>query len=278
LPRLPHLIVDVKEPECTLDIELRDDGFAYLFVGQEFGMGGFPAGTAGKGLLLLSGGIDSPVAGYLAMKKGLSLELMHFESTPLTSIEAAQKAVDLAAVLAKYSPQNQIKLHMVPFEPLHSLLLAAIPESYSITIMRRMMYRIATRYIETNAIDLLVNGESLGQVASQTVESMKTIAKVTDALILRPLVTYDKNDIIRLARELQTFDISNRPFEDCCAIYVPKSPVIRPDAAFASHLESRMDWEVLVQVALSAIKTIVVPAGRPIDLSSRGLTVAQALS
>lgn len=278
LPKLPHLIVDVKEPECTLDIELRDDGFAYLFVGQEYGMGGFPAGTAGKGLLLLSGGIDSPVAGYLAMKKGLSLDLMHFESTPLTSIEAAQKAVDLASILAKYAPKNQIKLHMVPFEPLHSALLAAIPESYSITIMRRMMYRIATRFIQANAIDLLVNGESLGQVASQTVESMKTISNVTDALILRPLVTYDKNDIIKLARELETFDISNRPFEDCCAIYVPKSPVIRPDAAFATLLEKRMDFERLVQAAVSEIKTLVVTAGRPIDLASKGLTVAQALS
>lgn len=277
LPQLPQLIVDVKDPERTLDIELRDDGFAYLFVGQEFGMGGFPAGTAGKGLLLLSGGIDSPVAGYLAMKKGVELEVIHFESTPLTSIEAAQKVVDLAAILAKYAPDNQLRLHLVPFEPLHSILLETIPESYTITIMRRMMYRIAARLLESRKLDLLVNGESLGQVASQTVESMKTISMVTDALILRPLVTYDKNDIIKIAREIGTFDVSNRPFEDCCAIYVPKSPVIRPDAAFAALLERKTDFEPYLTQCVREVRTLVVTAGSPIDLAARGLTVAQAL-
>jgi thiamine biosynthesis protein ThiI len=278
LPQLPNLIVDVKEPECTLDIELRDDGHAYLFVGQEYGMGGFPAGTAGKGLLLLSGGIDSPVAGYLAMKKGLELELIHFESTPLTSIEAAQKAVDLAAILAKYAPDNRLRLHMIPFEPLHAKLLEVIPESYTITIMRRMMYRIATRLAEARKLDLLVNGESLGQVASQTVESMKTISLSTDALILRPLVTYDKNDIIKIAREIGTFEVSNRPFEDCCAIYVPKSPVIRPDAAFASMLERKADFEPFLAQCVQNVNTVVVKAGSPIDLPGRGVTVTQALS
>jgi len=277
LPQLPHLIVDVKEPERTLDIELRDDGYAYLFVGQEFGMGGFPAGTAGKGLLLLSGGIDSPVAGYLAMKKGVELELIHFESTPLTSIEAAQKVVDLAAILAKYAPDSQIRLHLVPFEALHAKLLEVIPESYTITIMRRMMYRIAARLVEGRKLDLLVNGESLGQVASQTVESMKTISMVTDVLILRPLVTYDKNDIIKIAREIGTFDVSNRPFEDCCAIYVPKSPVIRPDPAFAALLERKTDFEPYLAQCVREVRTVVVKAGSPIDLAARGLTVAQAL-
>lgn len=278
LPKLPHLYVDVKHPEKTLDVELRDDGFAYLFVGQDYGMGGYPAGTAGSALLLLSGGIDSPVAAYLSMKKGLTVELIHFESTPLTSIEAAQKAVDLAGVLARYAPQSQIKLHMVPFEPLHSKLLASIPESYSITIMRRMMYRIADRFASIHGLDVLVNGESLGQVASQTVDSMKTISAVTSQLILRPLLAYDKNDIIKIAREIGTFDISNRPFEDCCAIYVPKNPVIHPETRFADLLESRMEYATMLENAVLETKTIVVKAGLPIDLAAKGLTVLQALS
>jgi tRNA uracil 4-sulfurtransferase len=273
----PNLIVDVQDPEATLSIEIRDDG-AYLFVGQDFGMGGYPAGIAGRGLLMLSGGIDSPVAGYLAMKKGLRIDAIHFESTPLTAIESVQKTIDIAALLAAYQPHNALDLHLVPFEELHTLLLKNVPEAYLVTIMRRMMYRIAAAFRELQKIDVLVNGESLGQVASQTIESMRCITAVSTDLILRPLITYDKNDIIKIAREIGTFAISARPFEDCCTIYVPKCPVIRPLARIAEAIEAKFAWQEPLDRAVRNIKTLPIAANQPIDLIGKGLTVAEALT
>lgn len=272
----PNLIVDVQDPEAVLSIEIRDDG-AYLFVGQEYGMGGYPAGIAGTGLLMLSGGIDSPVAGYLAMKKGLNMAAIHFESTPLTAIESVQKTIDIARRLAAYQPHNAMDLHLVPFEELHTLLLKNVPEAYLVTIMRRMMYRIASAFREKQKIDVLVNGESLGQVASQTIESMRCISVVSNDLILRPLITYDKNDIIKIAREIGTFDISARPFEDCCTIYVPKSPVIRPLARIAEAIEAKFAWQEALDRSIAQIKTLHVDTNQPIDLVGKGWTVAEAL-
>ncbi len=196
-----NLYVDVHNPELLLQIEVREDA-TYIFTNEIKGIGGFPVGVAGKGLLMISGGIDSPVAGFLAQKQGIEIECIHFESTPLTSIESAQKVVDLVKVMAKFAPNNKIKLHMVPFMELHMAILDNIQDSYKITIMRRVMYKLASKYAQNKGILCLINGESVGQVASQTLQSMSVINSVTNMPVIRPLATYDKNDIVKLARKI----------------------------------------------------------------------------
>ena len=178
----------------------------------------------------LSGGIDSPVAGFLSMKQGIEIECIHYESTPLTSIESAQKVIDLTEKLAAYAPKAKIKLYMVPFAELHTALLNYIPESYNITIMRRMMYRIAEAIAKKNNDLILINGESIGQVASQTLQSISVINDVINMPVVRPLSTYDKLDIIKISRKIDTYTTSIKPFEDCCTVYVPKksSGQLRP--------------------------------------------------
>jgi thiamine biosynthesis protein ThiI len=213
-------------------------------------MGGFPVGIAGKGMLMLSGGIDSPVAGYLAMKQGLEIECVHFVSTPLTSIESAQKVIDVVKKMAVYAPNSRIKVHFVPFKELHMELLDKVHESYNITIMRRMMYRIATMLCEKNGALCIVNGESVGQVASQTLGSMHTINSVTNIPVLRPVVTYDKNEIIRIARKIDTYEISIRSFEDCCTVYVPKNPATYPTIEKSMEYEKLFDYDTLVKEAV----------------------------
>ena len=240
-------------------------------------MGGFPVGVAGKGLLMLSGGIDSPVAGYLAMKQGVEIECVHFESTPLTSIESAQKVVDLVKKMAKYAPKNRIKIHFVPFKELHMALLENVPESYNITIMRRMMYRIATQLCYKNNALCIVNGESVGQVASQTLGSMQTINAVTNMPIIRPVATYDKQDIIKISRKIDTYEISIRPFEDCCTVYVPKSPAISPSIEKSELYEKNFDYETLVKEAVENVKSIYVYTDSDLDLSLLGLEVRNVL-
>jgi thiamine biosynthesis protein ThiI len=240
-------------------------------------MGGYPVGVAGKGLLMLSGGIDSPVAGYLAMKQGVEIECIHFESTPLTSIESAQKVVDLVKKLAKYAPNNKINVHMVPFKELHMALLDNVPESYNITIMRRMMYRIATKLAKKKGCLCIINGESVGQVASQTLASMYTINSVTSFPILRPLCTYDKQDIIKISRQIDCYDLSIKPFEDCCTVYVPKNPVIKPRLRDALYYESKGDFDSLVEEAAMNTKRILITKDSDIDLSLLGFTVSEAL-
>lgn len=272
-----NLKVDVHHPKLELKIEIRSDGI-YLFNGQIRGLGGYPTGIAGKGLLMLSGGIDSPVAGFLAMKQGIKIECIHFESTPLTSIESAQKVIDLVKVMAKYAPNNRILLHMVPFKNLHMALLDKIPESYNITIMRRMMYRIATRVAQKHKDLVLINGESVGQVASQTLQSMATINEVTNISVIRPLATYDKVDIIALSRKIKAFDISIKPFEDCCTVYVPKAPATAPKAYKAEHFEKAIPYEELVNEAVENTKSIWISKDLDLDLSLYGLEVGEALA
>ncbi len=276
LVQMENLKVDVHNPELTLDVEVRTDG-AYIYLNQIMGTGGFPVSIGGKVIVLLSGGIDSPVAAFLAMKKGLQIECVHFESTPMTSIESVQKVIDLTEVLARYAPSNKIKLHLVPFFQLHEAIIQHIPESYLITIMRRMMLRIASE-IKTKAKALaIVTGDSIGQVASQTLESMATIQQVTDDLIIRPLASYDKLEIMTLARKIKTLDISNRPFSDCCSVYVPKSPSIRPEVFFAEKYEFKFAFKNLIEEIVSQTKTLEIDAFVHRDLQSLGLTVAEAL-
>lgn len=276
LKSCPQLTVDVHNPEVVLHVELRAQE-TYLYLNEIKGLGGFPVGVAGKGLVMMSGGIDSPVAGFLCMKQGVEIECIHFESTPLTSIESAQKVVDLVKKLAVYAPHNRIKLHMVPFKELHMELLDKIPESYNITIMRRMMYRIAAGVAEQNDMNVLINGESIGQVASQTLGSMKTINHVTSFPVIRPLATYDKNDIIKIARAIDTFDISIQPFEDCCTIYVPKSPTTNPSIEKAEKYESNFDYGKYVDFCVKSTKTVVIDKDSDLNMSFLGLEVRNVL-
>lgn len=270
------LKVDVHNPEVTLHLELKGDN-CYLYNKEIKAMGGFPVGVAGKGLLMLSGGIDSPVAGYLAMKQGIEIECVHFESTPLTSIESAQKVVDLVKKMAKYAPKNTIKLHMIPFKEMHMALLDNVPESYNITIMRRMMYRIASKLAEKKKCLCLVNGESVGQVASQTLGSMNTINSVTNIPVIRPLCTYDKADIIRISRHIDCFELSIKPFEDCCTVYVPKAPATSPKKEKAEIFEKAFDYEALVNQAVENVNTISINMDSDLDLSMLGLEVREVI-
>lgn len=270
------LKVDVHNPEISLNIELRRDA-CYLYNTEYRALGGYPVGVAGKGLLMLSGGIDSPVAGFLAMKQGVEIECIHFESTPLTSIESAQKVVDLVKKMAKYAPDNRVNLHMVPFKELHMALLDNVPESYNITIMRRMMYRIATRLAMKKDCLCIINGESVGQVASQTLNSMNTINSVTNYPILRPLCTYDKQDIIRLSKKIDCYDLSIKPFEDCCTVYVPKAPATAPKIEKAEAYEQAFDYEKMVEEAVENTTSITIDVDSDLELPLLGLEVREVL-
>ncbi len=276
LAKMGILEVDVKKPQVTLTIEIREDA-TYLYLDAIKGMGGFPVGVAGKGLLMLSGGLDSPVAGYLAQKQGIELECVHFESTPLTSIESSQKVVDLVKIMSAYSKNNKTALHMVPFKELHMMILDKIPDSYKITIMRRMMYRIATKLAKKRDCLCILNGESVGQVASQTLQSMVTINSVTNYPIVRPLATYDKVDIVALARKIGTYDLSIKPFEDCCTIYVPRNPATAPKLDKAIEFEKAFDYEEMVDWCVDNTKTIYLTPNSDLDLSLLGLEVRNVL-
>jgi len=268
------LLVDVHHPKLTLHVEVRQEA-AFLYCNKIKGMGGFPVGVAGKGLLMLSGGIDSPVAGYLSMKQGIEIECIHFESTPLTSIESAQKVLDLTEKLAVYAPRNRINVHMVPFAELHTALLNYIPEAYNITIMRRMMYRIAEDIAKIHNCLVLLNGESVGQVASQTLKSMSVINQVVNMPVIRPLATYDKLDIIEISRKIDCYDISIQPFEDCCTVYVPKKPTTAPRLDKCELYEKGFDFESLVHKTVENTNTIVVHAGKHRDITLEGFTLTE---
>ncbi len=268
--------VDVKKPTDILHIAVRRD-VTYLFLKPLKGMGGYPYGTGGRGLLMMSGGIDSPVAAYLAMKQGIEVELFHFESTPLTPLESVQKVIDLAKILAEYTASGSIKLHLVPFTKIHEEILDKIYDPYIITIMRRMMYRLAEQYANQKELLCLLNGESVGQVASQTLNSIQVVEAVTKIPILRPLITYDKNDIVKIAKKIKTFETSIQPFNDCCSIYVPKSPVTKPKEIYTIKYEKHMDYEPLLIEALQNTQTIKVFSESDFDISGYGFSVQEAL-
>lgn len=271
-----NLKVDVHNPEKTLYVEVRVEG-CFMYLNEIRGMGGFPVGVAGKGLVMLSGGIDSPVCGIQAMKQGIQIECIHFESTPLTSIESAQKVVDLVKIMSDYAPEGKIILHMIPFKEMHMALLENVPEQYNITIMRRMMYRIATKLAQKRDCLVLINGESVGQVASQTLYSMNVINSVTNMPVLRPLVTYDKVDIIKLANKYKTFTTSIKPFEDCCTVYVPKNPATHPHLDRCLEYEALFDYETLVNEAVDNVKSVELSIDSALDLPSMGLEVRKVL-
>ncbi|WP_047985108.1 tRNA uracil 4-sulfurtransferase ThiI [Ornithinibacillus californiensis] len=247
--------VDVHQPDIEVKVEIRQEA-TYITSSVVRGAGGLPVGTSDKTLLLLSGGIDSPVAGYLAMKRGVQIEAIHFESPPFTSERAKQKVIDLAEKLTKFGPS--IKIHIVPFTKLQQRIFQETPDGYGMTVMRRMMLRISERVCQKENILSMTTGENLGQVASQTMTSMNTINEVTNYPIIRPLITMDKDEIINISHAIDTFDISIRPYEDCCTIFVPKAPKTKPKKDRVNYFESKFDYEPLIQEALEGIEVIRV--------------------
>ena len=251
--------VDVHNPDVLLSIEVRDEG-TYIFTKTFKGAGGYPLGVGGKGMLMLSGGIDSPVAAYLIMKRGVMIECIHFASPPYTSQAVIQKLQDLLTKLNKY--QAQIRLHIIPFTKLQEQIYANVPESYAITIMRRMMFRLADKLARRRKCPVIVTGESLGQVASQTIHSMNVINEVTNIPVLRPCVTLDKTEIINVAKRIDTFDISIRPYEDCCTIFAPKNPKTMPKLDECLAFEKKFDFESLIDEALSNFEVILINSNK----------------
>ena len=235
--------VDVHNPEVMIHIMIRSEG-AYVYAIKEKGMGGYPLGIAGKSLCLLSGGIDSPVAAYLMMKRGVKLECIHFAAPPYTSQAVIDKIHDLLHVLNEYQPD--IKLYVVPFTELERKIYEVAGPSYCVTVMRRMMMRIAERIANKHNDLILSSGESIGQVASQTLPSMKVIEECCHLPMVRPLACTDKSEIIQIAKDIGTYDISIRPFEDCCTIFTLKDPVTHPSLEVVNKIESEFDWQTMV--------------------------------
>ena len=245
--------VDVHNPDITLTGEIRNEG-TFVYVDEIKGAGGYPVSVAGKGLLMLSGGIDSPVAGYLTLKRGVNVECMYFESPPHTSKEAQNKVLKLASILNEYS--GKIKVHIVPFTKIQEAIFKNCPDIYMITIMRRMMYRIAALYAEKIGAKILINGESIGQVASQTLDSMVCINSVTNIPVIRPVACFDKLEIIDIAKKINTYETSILPYEDCCTVFVPKHPVIKPEIEKCINYEQNFDYQTLIEDAINNIKTV----------------------
>lgn len=247
LKNFSDIKVDVHNPEITVNVEIRKNA-SYFYFEKVAGIGGYPVGVLGKGMLMLSGGIDSPVAGYMTIKRGVKLEAVYFESPPHTSIEAKNKVISLAKKLAVYN--NDIKLHVINFTNIQEAIYKNIPHEYLITIMRRMMYRISAKIAYSANAKILVNGESIGQVASQTLNSMSVINEVVKMPVIRPLACFDKLEIIEVAKKIDTYETSILPYEDCCTIFVPKHPVINPELSKAIEYEKLIDYETLIYEAV----------------------------
>ncbi|MEJ8735858.1 tRNA uracil 4-sulfurtransferase ThiI [Erysipelotrichaceae bacterium HCN-30851] len=260
--RNTDLKVNVREPQLRIQIEVHQHD-TYIMTGRIPGAGGYPVGVGGKAMVMLSGGIDSPVASYLTMKRGVAIECIHYASPPYTSQAAQDKVLELARKVAPY--QGHVRVHLVPFTDLQLAIYKNCDESYAITIMRRMMYRIAERLSEKQHCLAIVNGESIGQVASQTLESMQTINCVTKMPVIRPVACMDKLEIINIAKQIDTYDISIQPFEDCCTIFTPKNPVTKPTIHRAERLESRFDFEKLIDECVENTKFIDVYLTSKVD-------------
>ncbi len=253
LKKIPGIHVDIHTPNLTIYIEIRNEEVLFYFDGIK-ALGGYPVGTLGKGLLMLSGGIDSPVAGYMAIKKGIKIEAIYFESPPHTSEQAKNKVMALARKLAEYN--TTVKLHVINFTEIQETILKNIPKDYLITIMRRMMYRISAIVASRSRANVLINGESIGQVASQTLTSMKVINEVVKLPVIRPLACFDKSEIMEVARKIDTYDISILPYEDCCTVFVPTHPVINPVSQKCIEFEALIPWEELIYKAISKHEVI----------------------
>ena len=256
LKSISNIEVDVHNPNLEINIEIRKNE-AYIYFEKIKGIGGYPVGTLGKGLLMLSGGIDSPVAGYLAMKRGIKLECIYFDSPPHTSKEALNKVKELASILSTY--QNDIKLHIIHFTEIQEQIYKNCPKEYMITIMRRQMYRIAELLARRENCKCIINGESIGQVASQTLTSISTINEVITTPVIRPVCCLDKLEIIDIAKKIETYETSILPYEDCCTIFVPEHPVINPERKLARTYEEAFDFRTLNLQSVKNKNTIKLP-------------------
>lgn len=256
LERFPEMRVDLTRPDILLTVEVRDDA-AYIYTREIPGWGGMPVGTAGSAALLLSGGIDSPVAGWMMMKRGLRLIAVHFYSFPYTGELARRKVLDLAASLARWS--GPIPVHVVPFTAIQEKLYEEAPEELLTLLMRRAMMRIAGELAAREGCGALITGESLGQVASQTLEALRATEDGIALPVLRPLIGFDKNEIVERARMLGTYDISVRPYEDCCTVFTPRHPATRPRLEAVRAAEAAVDLEELIRAAIDG--TVVEMAG-----------------
>lgn len=255
LKNIDNVSVDVHNPDILVQVEVREN-HSYIYLNNYTGAGGYPVGTQPKGMLMLSGGIDSPVAGYLAMKRGIQLEAVYFEAIPHTSLEARNKVLELTKKLAAYT--NYINLHVVNFTPIQEAIYKNCRSDYCITIMRRMMYRIMEKIVKSHNGYVIINGESVGQVASQTLTSMAVINSVTNVPVIRPVACFDKLEIIDIARKIDTYETSILPYEDCCTVFVPKHPAINPKLDVAIREEEKFDYQTMIDEAVGTINTIKV--------------------
>ena len=245
--------VDVHNPDIILNIEIRREA-VYIYNESIKGLGGYPVSTLGRGLLMLSGGIDSPVAGYLTIKRGVELYYLYFESRPHTSIEARNKVIELARKLERFNSKG--KLFVVNFTKIQETIYKELDKDYLITFMRRCMYKIAEKVAKKNHCLAIVNGESVGQVASQTLSSILAVNNVTNYPILRPLCSFDKLDIIEISKKIDTYEISILPYEDCCTIFVPRHPVINPNLKHILEEEKKLDFDSLINDAVNNIEVV----------------------
>ncbi len=251
LRNVPGLTVDVHNPDIHLAIEIRKQG-TYVYWNQKRGPGGLPVGSSGKGILLISGGIDSPVAGYMAMKRGVAIDALHFWSYPITGERARDKVVDICRVLRQYNPR--LRLFIAPFTKIQTEIMEKCPEKYRVTIMRRMMMRVASEVCRKLGGMAIFTGESLGQVASQTLQSLQVIEEAAGFPVLRPLICFDKIETIQMAEEIGTYDISCLPYEDCCSVFVPKHPVTKPRLNETVKAEKHLDIEKLTEECATNIE------------------------
>ena len=254
LKNAPHLSVDVNHPDHVMTIEIRDQ--AYLSVTREMGVGGMPMGTNGKACLLLSGGIDSPVAGFMVAKRGVELCCVHYHSFPYTSERAKEKVLDLARILSEYC--GKLRVAVVPFTEIQLLIHEKCPENFTTLIMRRFMMRIAEQIARQEGAQALITGESIGQVASQTMEALCCTDEVVDMPVFRPLIGMDKSEIIERAEKIGTYETSSLPYEDCCTIFTPKHPATHPRKELARKAEGVLDVDALIAAAIEGTEFVEV--------------------
>lgn len=252
----PSLTVDLVHPQTVVNIDIRENGKTFVYSGVIKAVNGMPVGTGGKAVVMLSGGIDSPVAAYMMAKRGMSLRAVHFHSFPYTSLQAKQKVLDLARLVKKYT--LRMTVDVVSFTEVQTAIHEKCPEEYMITIMRRFMMRIAEKLARINGCGAVVTGESLGQVASQTLESITSTNSVATIPVFRPLIGFDKEEIIEIAERIGTFKTSILPYEDCCTIFLPKKPVTKPRLDAVLKVESVLDVDTLVDNAMKNIETVVI--------------------
>ena len=252
----PSLKVDLYNPEHTVFVDIRENGKTFVYGETIKAVNGMPVGTGGKAIVMLSGGIDSPVAAYMMAKRGMTLRAVHFHSFPYTSMQARQKVLDLAKLLKKYT--LHMTVDVVSFTEIQTAIHEKCPEEYMITIMRRFMMRIAERIAKMHGAGAVITGESLGQVASQTLESITSTNSVATIPVFRPLIGFDKDEIIEISQKIGTFDTSILPYEDCCTIFLPKRPVTKPRLEHVLRVESVLDVDALVDNAMQNIETVTI--------------------